>query len=1083
MQTNVKTTQSRRRGSALIMAIVITMLLFIIGIVFVLTSQKGRAIVTGSEFRQSLDAGTDAVIERINTVLIEDLFGSDNNLLNKDASDEYWDYPGSDDPWLASLEPEILSDGTNSYYGWRHISDIYGDNFNISVMNPSMNRFYDPTDSTNTAQWDGNASSRYYLSYDQNSTTIPTITSLIARIISDEDSTYLIGEDGDWDDPDDYCRWGGRADADGDGVADSRWARVPGITGPQGQNVYTAVRIVDNGGMININTAYRDPRSLNGTPDWDGTRLSHIHLQGIISTTDDNNGLDVTDMQQMRFGGLVDGTVSKIPGSPPYLDYDNNYANDTSYEADVANRFLNPALVNVGSNDYFYTPFDIMDELELRNRFLVESNVNTRCGQAWPVTFFPGAGAVGLENPYVRLPEDTVAQLQNKVANWFDKLKPGFDTGGTAIGDYNRRPLVTTYNFDRNITPKVDTAGMPASLLAAWNTWTNWNNTTPPLNWTYRPVCIEDAANGSTVGGVAVTAEVLAAAIWLGLPADIEDHENFMPLGWGGETRERIACQMAVNLIDYVDIDNVPTELTTNGGADYYYGYEAGAPEVYISRLGISKFNDGTDVTDHYAVALYNAGKDAVILTGWQINIEGAIYDLTAGNLGAEDTILIIDEIDDAEGFQAVDGFPTITAFEFDDGDRIVLLDAEGRPVDAVEVAGIATYISDPVAPNLNIREVWNTPERADIMHVGYSPDEIYIFDEVLPPAALTWEGPDNGGLGDLEGDLSLSSARITAPIQTGTPILPFLTLGEIANVLTVGATNIGGEYKTMGECWDEFLVADGGNITALERGRIDVAAFAKIDDPSATDAFSNIFRYLTVWNPFSDTIDNDGANGADDAAELAIAGRININTAPWYVIAQLPWITNQDAGTVLNANSYKLARAIVAYRDKTELDSGAVDYSKVDPSWLPPDNTKTRKYGMGLAQTDDDVREEYGFASIAELINVTNDLSGMAGTYDHWYDFRRFGRDTTTPISPTSTPPDSTADSVNDDLEERDILFQRVSNLVTVRSDVFTAYIAIRVGEEGPMRRVIAIFDRSKVFSPADKPRLVALHPVPDPS
>lgn len=78
---------------------------------------------------------------------------------------------------------------------------------------------------------------------------------------------------------------------------------------------------------------------------------------------------------------------------------------------------------------------------------------------------------------------------------------------------------------------------------------------------------------------------------------------------------------------------------------------------------------------------------------------------------------------------------------------------------------------------------------------------------------------------------------------------------------------------------------------------------------------------------------------------------------------------------------------------------------------------------------------------------------------------------------------PDLTPDDgVEDDFEERDVIFSRISNLVTVRSDVFTAYILVRIGTDGPQKRVIAILDRSDVYSPADKVKIVALHPVPDP-
>ncbi len=81
-----------------------------------------------------------------------------------------------------------------------------------------------------------------------------------------------------------------------------------------------------------------------------------------------------------------------------------------------------------------------------------------------------------------------------------------------------------------------------------------------------------------------------------------------------------------------------------------------------------------------------------------------------------------------------------------------------------------------------------------------------------------------------------------------------------------------------------------------------------------------------------------------------------------------------------------------------------------------------------------------------------------------------------------TPQGPDLTPDTALNDLEERDLLFTRFSDLVTVRSDVFTAYLLVRVGEAGPQKRLVAIFDRSTVNSPGDRARLVALHPVPDP-
>jgi hypothetical protein len=72
--------------------------------------------------------------------------------------------------------------------------------------------------------------------------------------------------------------------------------------------------------------------------------------------------------------------------------------------------------------------------------------------------------------------------------------------------------------------------------------------------------------------------------------------------------------------------------------------------------------------------------------------------------------------------------------------------------------------------------------------------------------------------------------------------------------------------------------------------------------------------------------------------------------------------------------------------------------------------------------------------------------------------------------------------DGATDDFEERDVVFSRASNLATVRSDIFTAYILVRIGTDGPQKRAVAILDRSEVTSPADKVKVLALHPVPDP-
>ncbi len=1089
MPTQVKIKANRPRGSALVMAIVITMLLFIIGIVFVITTQKERTIVTGSEFRQSLDAGVDAVVEQIHTVLINDLFGTDGNMLNGDAgSDEYWDYPGPDDPWLASLEPESYNDNGTSgntaddWVVWRHITDLYGNNFEPSPVGAP---FYSPEDHTNPDQWDSTkaASRQNMVSW--------TPDHFIGRIISDNLTTETIYDGDNWDNPTtlDYVwKWGGQADADGDGIADSCWVRIPGVTGSQGQNVYAAVRIIDNCGMININTAYCDPRTLSTPEDWDGTQLTQINLDTIPvpNTANASSGILGIRAFDETLDLLNDFQTERSDGTTPATNQD--------YNRDVAVRVLNPAVPVAGIT--YYNPFDISDELALRYRFFLNSCSKHRYGYKspdylWDVTFEPGTNTVGKIYPYV---------LGEDIDNWFDNVNCGWEptTGNANVGYYNRRAITTTYSFDRVMVPrdsdwtaasatsKGDT--MPPVLKMFWDSWDNWNTATPLL----RPVCISDVINKKTLGSATLSPEILAAAIWLALPSKdtllTKQQFKATDLNWDATTREQLACQMAVNLIDYVDTDTISTHLRIDDN-NLYFGFEAEAGHLYIARVGISYKNGNK----HYALQIYNHGVGIkaninAVAGDWVIDVTGTAtkkYNLPAFTLAAGDSMVFIDS-STADGFEATD-FGSLSpavelaGFTFDKDEEITLLGpsestgsfiGQGQiPVDSIDVNGLPP---DPDPADTINRKVSGTLDRAGR---EIAANKLLALENIILLSA--WDSFDTTGVSTLNTQMT-TPGPITVPYQiesNGTNNL--LNMGEIYNTLIVNGMRVGGVYISLNENWYRLFGGGGGDITT---GRLD-----------AGDAdYANLTRYLAVdgFSPFSDYWDNDGNGRSDDpaqdgednnhngtidasdpletyanygeASELAIAGRININTASFYVIAQLPWM--QDTTLANNdVNKLKLAMAITAYRDLIDLSGyggGAPNYSD-------------RATATGLIPAPP---VGPGFTQIGELLNVTQPLSG---TYDQWYDFRRFEKDAVG----SAVPMDFTADAVENDLEERNILFQRVSNLVTVRSDVFTAYIAIRVGEEGPQKRVIAIFDRSKVFSPADKPRLVALHPVPDPS
>ncbi len=210
-------------------------------------------------------------------------------------------------------------------------------------------------------------------------------------------------------------------------------------------------------------------------------------------------------------------------------------------------------------------------------------------------------------------------------------------------------------------------------------------------------------------------------------------------------------------------------------------------------------------------------------------------------------------------------------------------------------------------------------------------------------------------------------------------------------------------------------------NAYSISEGTVGAEALIDLANP----LYSRLFNYLTVIDP--------SRYPWLDSTETRIMGRINVNTAPAFVLAQLPWM------------SY-VAR--------------------------PEDNTRPMPADRVLYAAGKIVeyRSDHGpYRSTGDLMQV----AAMRSLGSDELDNAR----SDTPIGPDPTP-----DAARDDFEERDAIFARISDLVSVRSDVFTAYILVRIGETGPQKRIIAILDRSQVDSTGDKVHIVALHPMPDP-
>jgi hypothetical protein len=862
--SNINGTFSKRQspvGSALILAVVLSSLLAIVGVLFVMVARMNKMTTSAIIDNMELDLAVDTVTAEISRQLALDVPGiSDQQVTGPNTVDpntidpntpgfnppvlteEYYDYPDANNTWLAALEPY---QSAGNYY-WRQISDISGQlaaiqrNVRADIVNE-----YAP--------------------------------------ISEADTSIA------------------NADADGDGVGDSRWIKLSQIYSEQGKPIYAAVRIIDNGAMLNVNTAYKfDPLDPNtNISDIDGTSQLQINLMALAG----RRGSPPTQTDQTNL--LMERANDGIVVNPRDLG---------AYTRNVIWRYDDP--------NGLYTPFDLSDELELRYRFLLNhTDIDTRL-EGWSSRFRDGAFST---------PVTTGGQ---NLDAWFLKA-----AGNTAFDpNYSYRHIATIENTDRIINP----AGN------AFN-------------------------NGKMVNINAANVELLYNALRAGLRDDTDP--NAM-------RADELAAQLAVNIVDYRDTDTEVTILPV--GPKTYYGFEA---QPFISEIAfkISSTNADNSSNNYFAIELYNPFKVEIPLRDFRLELRDA-------NDTAVKTITLPRYVISAEGRFVITNSSAASS-EF--GLNNLMSTGSGAEDPNLVLAQYALVSDDPPAYALSeryrivLRRI--TPSQQLYLDKQQTQDEWFTWDDVKDKSQFYCRNDNNWNIVYQD----LLPASNTLGLVNGTNGLrhnyniinsvgPLICAGDIGRVLTIAPS------------------ADPNDMIGVRLAPEPPEALIRVD--LRNPVYTNIFQYLTVIDPTMYGL---------LAGETRIEGRININTAPWFVMAQLPWMEPAAA------------QAIEAYRDTI-----------AGP-----------------------------FKSIGGLMEVPQmDFYAIDGVdLDRW---------------PDLTP----ADGAVDDFEERDMIFSRISNLVTVRSDVFTAYVLVRIGLNGPQRRVVAIFDRSQVASASDKIKILAVCPVPDP-
>jgi len=847
-----------RSASALILAVVLTSLLAIIGTVFLMVARVDKIATSAITENKELQFALESIVAEISQQLALDVPHSDPNR----PPQEYYDYPDPCNAFLAALEP--YQSGTD--YFWRQVSDV--------------------TDYIRDRGWDAS--------------NIPTV------IISDHNGIYL-NIDGSLRKQ--------RADADGDGVSDSIWIKLNDNTS-RGKPVFAAVRVIDNGGMLNVNTAYKfDPAEPIGRIN--GSSQTQINLAALSQ-----RGANGT------LGAAADKLQAWRCGAEP---------NDLLfYEQNVIWQYNKP----LGA----YTPFDMSDELELRNRFILEfEHIDTRIEEEVWDDVFTG-------NNYLHVP---VGQ-SSSIDDWFTKAYFD-DSDPNNTENYSYRHIATTYNIDRIINP---VGGKMFNINLA-------------------PLIHKNDPNGNVVR------LLMRAALLNGRPLS----------DW--PAADGLSAQITANLIDYCD-DDVDNEVTAiyDDAWVLYYGFEA---QPFISEIGI-KIDPNDSANNHFAVELYNPFNIPIPLDDFKLSLYDGTNLITdiplsgAITIGPNDFLVVVD---DSTVFNPPNWYedPNLK-LSGDYNDTSVPPDGTFEDWDNYDIA-LKRYIPETgteiYLDNQPTQNSWFA--QGTVKYVQRDSTNWHIVYEDVNDSD---SNPDTLGFTN---DYRTNATNYNLALANH----DFITIGDIVLPLKIGPNTT--PYGTIGRKLSSLPPPE-------DRIRINLA------DP----AYQQIFNYLTVMDP------NELQYGGHPATETRVKGRININTAPWFVIAQLPWVRPQ------------LAQKIVEYRDT-------------------------------IAKA--------AFESIGELNNVINDTDPCLVNYINYYarDFDPNGL-----LDQLWFPDLTPGDGVPDDFEERNLIFSRISNLVTVRSDVFTAYILVRIGADGPQKRAIAILDRSEVSDISGRVKLIALHPVPDP-
>lgn len=271
-------------------------------------------------------------------------------------------------------------------------------------------------------------------------------------------------------------------------------------------------------------------------------------------------------------------------------------------------------------------------------------------------------------------------------------------------------------------------------------------------------------------------------------------------------------------------------------------------------------------------------------------------------------------------------------------------------------------------------------------------------------------------------------------------------------------ATGIGSllysDYATNTSNWRYHFATYLFDYFTVESPADDFLANVKHEGTSADTAYkvtTSASPYATVYGLAPEPVRNAGATTANGTAEatLPVRGLININTAPRKVLAMIPWVPQGTDLVSFDISTGELVQTSNNVNDNEEI-AAAIEY------WRDGNAAAANPVANGPFTTLFDLYRCKAIRQVQQAL-----LENVA---------------TKAPNDPNDTygdlsPAGAGQDGVLYDFEEQYLLLNRVSNLITTRSDTYTVYILLQgwrnagsaAAELVVERRAAMIVDRSQ--------------------